>query len=337
MSRINAGKIVSVSSAVSEEKVLDSVAAIISERARSEGISFSLSVSGSKGRYVLMDSHHVERILMNLLSNSLKFTPEGGTILLGATVRYEGTRSYHTYVVKDNGIGMSDAFQKRMFLPFVQENSDGGYHDGTGLGLYIVKNLIELMGGTIRCESTLGHGTEFTVNLSYELATEEQIQLQTHRTGTFEDQVLYGKNVLLAEDNQINAEVIIKILSAKGIHAELASDGQEAVDMFRMQGPFHYQAILMDLMMPVLNGLDAAKRIRATGSPDAETIPIVALTADVTEDLEMRCQEAGINCAVGKPIDSAKLFAQLAEEFQRQIHSGEGTPAGKDGNKRDET
>jgi len=337
MSRINAGKIVSVSSAVSEEKVLDSVAAIISERARSEGISFSLSVSGSKGRYVLMDSHHVERILMNLLSNSLKFTPEGGTILLGATVRYEGTRSYHTYVVKDNGIGMSDAFQKRMFLPFVQENSDGGYHDGTGLGLYIVKNLIELMGGTIRCESTLGHGTEFTVNLSYELATEEQIQLQTHRTGTFEDQVLYGKNVLLAEDNQINAEVIIKILSAKGIHAELASDGQEAVDMFRMQGPFHYQAILMDLMMPVLNGLDAAKRIRATGSPDAETIPIVALTADVTEDLEMRCQEAGINCAVGKPIDSAKLFAQLAEEFQRQIHSGEGTPAGKDDNKRVET
>jgi two-component system CheB/CheR fusion protein len=320
MSRINAGKIVSVSSAVGEEKVLNSVAAIISEQARSAGISFSLAVSGSKGRYVLMDSHHVERVLMNLLSNSLKFTPEGGTIFLDAKVRYKGNRSYHTYVVKDNGIGISESFQQRMFLPFEQENADGEYHDGTGLGLYIVKNLVELMGGTIECQSLLGHGTTFTVNLSYELATDEQIQLQTHRTGTFEDQVLYGKNVLLAEDNQINAEVIIKILSTKGIHAELASDGQEAVDLFRMQGAYHYQAILMDLMMPVLNGLDAAAKIRATDSPDAATIPIIALTADVTEDLEERCQEAGINRAVGKPIDSAKLFAQLAEEFQRQIH-----------------
>lgn len=323
VSRINAGKIVSVSQAAREESVLNSVAAIISEQARSAGISFSLAVHGSKERYVLMDSRHVERVLMNLLSNSLKFTPEGGTILLDATMRYKGNRAYHTYVVKDNGIGISESFQKRMFLPFEQENAEDAYRDGTGLGLYIVKNLVDLMDGTIECESEIGHGTKFTIRFSYELATDEQIQLQTHRTGTFEDQVLYGKNVLLAEDNQINAEVIIKILSTKGIHAELASDGQEAVDLFRMQGAYHYQAILMDLMMPVLNGIDAAKEIRRSDSPDAPTIPIIALTADVTEDLEARCEKAGINCAIGKPIDSVKLFAKLAEEFQRQIHENE--------------
>ncbi|MGI6118115.1 MAG: chemotaxis protein CheB [Bilifractor sp.] len=323
MSRINAGKIVSVSSAVVEDMVLNSVSAIIGEQARGMGIHFSVAVHGSKGRYVLMDARHVERVLMNLLSNSLKFTPEGGSVLLDATMHYEDGRALHTYVVKDNGVGISETFQKRMFLPFEQENTDGGYHEGTGLGLYIVKSLVELLGGTIECESVMGRGTTFTVRLSYELATDEQVQLQTHRTGTFEDQVLYGKNILLAEDNQINAEVIIKLLGTKGIHAELASDGQEAVDLFRMQGPYHYQAILMDLMMPVLGGLEAAQEIRSLNKPDAESIPIIALTADVTEDLEERCQKAGINYAVSKPIEPAKLFSRLAEEFERQIHESD--------------
>jgi two-component system CheB/CheR fusion protein len=132
--------------------------------------------------------------------------------------------------------------------------------------------------------------------------------------------VLYGKNVLVAEDNQINAEVILKILSTKGIHAELASDGQEAVNLFSMQGAYHYQAILMDLMMPVLNGIEATRQIRRLNSQDAATIPIFALTADVTEDLEDRCRDAGIDGAIGKPINTEQLFQTLTDAFEKQLH-----------------
>jgi two-component system CheB/CheR fusion protein len=175
MSRINAGKIVSVSAPVLENQVSNSVAAIIGEQARAAGISFRLDIRGSKNRSVLMDSRHVERVLMNLLSNALKFTPEGGSISLEVSVQYSGNRSMHTYTVRDNGIGIGKEFQKRMFSPFEQENVDTEHRDGTGLGLYIVRNLVELMGGSISSESEIGRGSTFRVNLSYQLANEEQI------------------------------------------------------------------------------------------------------------------------------------------------------------------
>lgn len=317
-SKINAGKVVSVSTAVKEETVFNSVATIISEQARDNHQMFDLDVEGCQNRYVLMDQQHVERILMNLLSNSLKFTPENGRISLIVNVDYHDGKAFHTYIVKDNGIGISESFQARMFLPFEQDSVDGEHHDGTGLGLYICKNLVELLGGTIECVSEVGKGTSFTVKLSYSIATDEQIELQTHRTETYEDQVLYGKNVLLAEDNHINAEVIIKILNTKGIHSELARDGQEVVDLYKSRGPYHYQAILMDLMMPVKDGEEAAREIRSSGLEDSESIPIIALTADVTDDVETRCRDAGMNYCISKPIDAEDLFYHFAEAFEHK-------------------
>ncbi|MGN8818269.1 ATP-binding protein [Oribacterium sp. HCP28S3_H8] len=317
-SKINAGKVVSVSTAVKEETVFNSVATIISEQARDNHQIFDLDVEGCQNRYVLMDQQHVERILMNLLSNSLKFTPENGRISLIINVDYHDGKAFHTYIVKDNGIGISESFQARMFLPFEQDSVDGEHHDGTGLGLYICKNLVELLGGTIDCTSEVGNGTTFIVKLSYSIATDEQIELQTHRTETYEDQVLYGKNVLLAEDNHINAEVIIKILNTKGIHSELARDGQEVVDLYKSRGPYHYQAILMDLMMPVKDGEEAAKEIRSSGLEDSESIPIIALTADVTDDVETRCRDAGMNYCISKPIDAEDLFYHFAEAFEHK-------------------
>ena len=316
-SRINAGKIVTVSYATKEEDVLNSIATMVSEQARNAGLQFELVMTGMRERYVLMDAQHVERALMNLLSNSVKFTPEGGKVSLIANARGSDDRVEHTYIVRDNGVGISESFQKRMFLPFEQGQTEGGYQDGTGLGLYICKNLIDLMGGSISCRSKVGEGTEFTVCLSYSLASEEQIALQTHRAETFEDQVLYGKNVLLAEDNHINAEVIIKILNTKGIHSELARDGQEAVELFRSRGAYHFQAVLMDLMMPVKSGEEAAKEIRGLDMEDAASVPIIALTADVTEEAMEKCRDAGMNYLVSKPIDPGKLFYHLAEEFEK--------------------
>ncbi len=320
-SRINAGKVVTVSTAVKEEDLLSSVQTITNEQVRLSGLEFEMNTHGLQNKYVLMDVPHVERILMNLLSNSIKYTPQGGKITLDVDVSYKNGKAEHTYIVWDTGIGISDSFQQKMFLPFEQDNAEERYHDGTGLGLYICKHLVELPGGTIVWESKLGIGTKFVVNLAYNLATDEQIALQTHRAETYEDQVLYGKNVLLAEDNLINTEVIIKILGTKGIHAELACDGQEAVDLFESHRPYHYQAILMDLMMPIKNGDDAAKEIRALPGSYAADVPIIALTADVTDNVDEKCQKAGINYCVSKPLDTNLLFNILTEEFQKQINS----------------
>lgn len=315
-SRINAGKIVSVSSTVREDEVLNNVIMIVRARAKEAGLRFSSRMNGCSGRYVLMDSEHVERILMNLLSNAVKFTPADGEIRFDTFVKYEGGKAHHTYVVSDTGRGISEGFQSRMFLPFEQEQDDG-VREGTGLGLYICKNLVELLGGTISCESTLGKGTEFTVDLEYTLATEDQILL-ANRTGvTFEDHLMFGKCVLLAEDNRTNGDVIMRILSTKGIRSELVRDGQEAVEMFRRQGAYHYQAVLMDIMMPVKNGLQAAREIRAMQTDDAKTIPIIALTADVQEETEERCMEAGMTDFLAKPIEPERLLETLAKEFER--------------------
>ena len=158
-------------------------------------------------------------------------------------------------------------------------------------------------------------GTEFTVKMSYALANEEQIALGSNRSLTYEDRVLYGKNILLAEDNHIIAEVIIKILSTKGMHAQLARDGQEVVQLFQTHGPYYYQAILMDLMMPVMNGSQAAREIRQLDQEDAATIPIIALTADISENLQERCLEDGMNDCICKPIDPDRLFNSLARVF----------------------
>ncbi len=317
-SRINAGKIVSVSSAVREESVLNSVSTIVGEQARAAGLSFDCNIRGSKDKYVLMDVQHVERALLNLLSNSIKFTPKGGKIQFFTDVNYIGGNVVHTYTIRDNGIGISKEFQKKMFLPFEQEQDDEYSREGTGLGLYICKNLIELMGGTISCNSAQGVGTEFTVILSYPEASKEQIEVQSHKSENYEDQVLYGKNVLLAEDNPVNAEVIIKLLKTKGIHCEVAGNGAEALDLFRTCGPNHFQAVLMDLMMPIKSGLQAARELRMLDTSDCITIPIIALTADITNDTEERCSDAGINYVVSKPIDQGTLFGYLAKSFQNK-------------------
>ena len=267
----------------------------------------------------MMDEPHVERILLNVLTNSIKYTPEGGHVTLETSVVYDGRRATHTYVIRDDGIGISEEFQKRMFLPFEQEEQEHGTREGTGLGLYICKNLLDMLGGRIRCRSRLGDGTEFTVTLQYELATDEQILLRQQKTATYEDRILYGKNILLAEDNRINAEVIMKFLHMKCIRAELARDGEEAVELFRVHGPYYYQAVLMDLMMPGKNGLEAAREIRKSAQEDALTIPVIALTADVTPDVEGRVAAAGMQHVIRKPIESEALYRCLAEEFQRQL------------------
>lgn len=318
-SRINAGKVVSVSTATRETRVIEEVNSIIGQKAADAGLQFKSRVKDCNDEYVMMDIEHVERILINLLSNAVKFSKPGGKVDFVTSVSYKGNRARHVYTITDNGRGISEGFLKKMFLPFEQETRDEvTLRDGQGLGLYICKNLVDLLQGTINCESVKGKGTTFTVVLEYELATDEQISLQMRRKSTDEDRVLYGKNVLVAEDNSINAEVIMKILETRGVHSELARDGQEVVDMFLKRGPYHYQAILMDMMMPLMDGQSAARAIRESGAADAREIPILALTADTYGDIEQRCMSAGMDGYLRKPIDTDELFRVLVREFDKE-------------------
>ncbi|MCR5294426.1 MAG: response regulator [Lachnospiraceae bacterium] len=324
-SRINAGKVVSVSTPVIEDSVIREVSTIIEERARKARQEFICETHGCRSLYALIDVEHVSRILLNLLSNAVKFTPPEGRITLTTYVSYTGSRVEHRYVVSDTGRGISQEFQQRMFQPFAQENLDGGSTSGTGLGLYICRSLVSLLGGTITCRSDLGEGTTFTVVMGYDIATTEQIRMHQRQSVSYEDRVLFGKNVLIAEDNSVNAEVIIRILASKGIHSELARDGQEAVEFFRAHGSYHYQAIIMDIMMPVMDGLAACEEIRKSDTADAETIPIIALSADATSETAQRCMNAGMNAHLLKPIDPERLFAALAEVFEQyEISSDKG-------------
>ena len=318
-SRINAGKVVTVSTAARETQVIEEVNSIIGQKASDAGLLFRSKIKGCEDQYVMMDTEYVERILINLLSNAIKFSKPQGTVDFVTSVTYKNGKARHVYTITDNGMGISDDFRRRMFLPFEQENREEiTLRDGQGLGLYICKNLVDLMQGTINCESVKGKGTTFTVVLEYDLASEEQIQLQRRKKTTYEDSVLYGKNVLVAEDNSINAEVIMKILENRSVHSELARDGREAVEMFRNNGAYHYQAILMDLMMPMLDGQQAARAIRESSTADAKQIPIIALTADAYDDLESKCMEAGMDGYLKKPIDTVELFRMLAKEFDKR-------------------
>ena len=318
-SRINAGKVVTVSTAARETQVIEEVNSIIGQKASDAGLLFRSKIKGCEDQYVMMDTEYVERILINLLSNAIKFSKPQGTVDFVTSVTYKNGKARHVYTITDNGMGISDDFRRKMFLPFEQENREEiTLKDGQGLGLYICKNLVDLMQGTINCESVKGKGTTFTVVLEYDLASEEQIQLQRRKKTTYEDSVLYGKNVLVAEDNSINAEVIMKILENRSVHSELARDGREAVEMFRNNGAYHYQAILMDLMMPMLDGQQAARAIRESSTADAKQIPIIALTADAYDDLEPKCMEAGMDGYLKKPIDTVELFRMLAKEFDKR-------------------
>ncbi len=315
-SRINAGKVVTVAEPALENSVIEEVAAIITERTREAGQHFEFRIHGGTNRYVLMDSEHVARILLNVLSNAVKFTPSGGSIFFDTYIKETNDQVFHRYVIRDTGRGISETFQKSMFKPFSQEANEAGQQGGTGLGLYICENLLNLLGGTITCKSKPGEGSEFTIELTYDVASQEQIHLHRQQSLSFEDHVLYGRNVLVVEDNTLNAEVITRLLESKGIHSELAVDGEEAVEHFLAKGPNYYQAVLMDVMMPVMDGIAAAEAIRNSDVSDAGTIPIIALTADVTEETKEKCYDAGMTDLLLKPIDPDKLFTLLAHVFE---------------------
>ena len=286
------------------------VADLFRMQAQMQGKQFTLVPLAFEHPVVLTDARRLEQILNNLLSNALKYTPTGGSITLSAEEQpgdRNGWRIYR-YTVTDTGIGMSPEFLKKLFLPFEREDTSmTNQVSGVGLGMAITKNLVQLMGGQIDVESVQGQGSRFTVVLPCQL-TEDRESMPT-ATASCD---LHGRHFLLAEDNLLNLEIATELLQLEGASITAAANGQEAVDAFRSNPPGTFDAILMDIQMPVMDGYTAARTIRALERPDGATIPILAMTANAFADDVIAAREAGMNGHIAKPIDLDKIKAALA-------------------------
>ena len=264
---------------------------------------------------------HVKRILMNILSNAVKYNKENGYVYIGCREIPSKQTAMPTleFVCRDTGIGMTEAFQKRIFEPFAQEHAGSRTKfAGTGLGMPITKKLVEKMGGTISFESKEGTGTTFVIRIPFQIDADMKDRNETEeKTETS----IQGLHVLLTEDNELNMEIAEFVLQNEGAVVTKAWNGQKAVDIFRKSRPGEFDAILMDIMMPVMNGYEAAKMIRSLDREDAKVIPIIAMTANAFTEDKMRAKEAGMDEHIAKPVDGkllVKVINELVKRNQRE-------------------
>ena len=256
---------------------------------------------------------HVKRILMNILSNAVKYNKENGYVYISCREIPSKQTAMPTleFVCRDTGIGMTEAFQKRIFEPFAQEHAGSRTKfAGTGLGMPITKKLVEKMGGTISFESKEGTGTTFVIRIPFQIDADMKDRNETEeKTETS----IQGLHVLLTEDNELNMEIAEFVLQNEGAVVTKAWNGQKAVDIFRKSRPGEFDAILMDIMMPVMNGYEAAKLIRSLDREDAKVIPIIAMTANAFTEDKMRAKEAGMDEHIAKPVDGKLLVKAINE------------------------
>ena len=264
---------------------------------------------------------HVKRILMNILSNAVKYNKENGYVYISCREIPSEQTAMTTleFVCRDTGIGMTEAFQKRIFEPFAQEHAGSRTKfAGTGLGMPITKKLVEKMGGTISFESKEGIGTTFLIRIPFRIDTDRKDRTEAEeKTETS----IQGLHVLLTEDNELNMEIAEFVLQNEGTVVTKAWNGQEAVDIFRKSSPGEFDVILMDIMMPVMNGYEAAKMIRSLDREDAKEIPIIAMTANAFIEDRMRAKEAGMDEHIAKPVDGkllVKVINELVKHNQRE-------------------
>ena len=296
---------------------LEQAADLFRLQTRAQRQTFTLEPSPLEHELVLTDGGRLDQILNNLLSNAVKYTPPGGSVSLKAEElpgTQEGQRLYR-FTVSDTGIGMSPEFLERIFLPFEREDTSmTGQTSGVGLGMAITHNIVQMMGGRIDVESRQGEGSRFTVLLPCSLAQEDPGDAGPARGECFS---LNGLRLLLAEDNLLNMEIACELLGMEGAQITPAQNGQEAVDIFSSHPAGTFDAILMDIQMPVLDGYGAARAIRALPRPDAAAIPILAMTANAFEDDIIAAREAGMNGHIAKPVDMSRIKAALAAALKQ--------------------
>ncbi len=307
VSRIESGKMELHPSRYAFKEFKQTLMTVIETLTRQKGIDFVFE-PGSTAFTLWVDKLRFNQIFINLLSNAFKFTPAGGKVeLLVLNNQVENQVLTCDFVIRDNGIGMTPEFMNSIFEPFAQANVNTS--NGSGLGLTIVRSLVDMMHGTLHYESTLGKGTSVYFSLPLQIAPPEPESAEgTSENAEFS---LQGRSILAAEDNPLNMEILTRILEKKGITVIQAINGQLAIDAFRASRPFSIDAVLMDVRMPIKNGLEAAAGIRAMDRKDAKSVPIIALTANAYGEDMNKSKEAGMNEHLAKPVQPQLLFATL--------------------------
>lgn len=317
IAKINSGKMKLLRKPINTKDICTSVYIPIQDMAKKKGIHFVAYCDEFNDRWINVDSLQLEKVLLNLLTNAVKYTPEGGNVLLSAKVESESDKEIGVkFEVKDDGVGISKKFLPHIYDPFVQEERSAETQSGTGLGLSIVKKIVEIMNGTIEVESEKDVGTTFILHLQFEIAEKQE---------TLEPKKLFAsineKKILVVEDNQLNREIVVEIL--RKLHAEVdcAINGEDCLEKYEASSENYYDVILMDVRMPVMNGLDAARAIRESVRKDSLTVPIIAMTANTFEEDVKQCLDAGMNAHVAKPIDPGVMLQTIAMYIKEKFTS----------------
>ena len=312
MSKLESGEVHMVEGAFRLDELLEQCREIIIPPADEKGITVLVENRVDKADWALISSStHLRQILTNILSNAVKYNRVGGSITaIAETVEADAETVTVRFTIADTGMGISAEFQKEMFEPFTRDPSQETTATGTGLGLPIVKRLTDMLGGTISVESELNVGTTFTVLLPFRRDIENNssdTKEQVHKES------LHGMHILLVEDNALNLEITEFLLKNEGCTVRAAVNGQEAVRIFERSKPFSFDAILMDVTMPVMDGYTATRCIREMNRPDAQQVQIVAMTANAFAEDVVKCREAGMNAHLPKPFKVEQLVASIAE------------------------
>ncbi len=313
MAKIENGNVTLKEDCCNLEECIEKAYGILQTEIEEKHLIFHSDMSGVKNKWVYCDDIRLNQVLVHLLSNAVKFSRQGGSISVSLSQDMCAIQEYANYEihVKDNGIGMTPEFLSHIFEPFEREHtSTVSQTQGVGLGMSITKNIIDLMGGTIQVFSELNRGTEFVLKFTFKLKEQEQPEQQpSAETASADD--FSGKRVLLVEDNELNMEIAQEILCAAGFSVDTAQNGLIAVEMVRNSAAGYYDAILMDIQMPVMDGYQASQEIRRLENRDLAEIPIIALTANTFDEDKKKALSSGMNAYVAKPIDVRVLYATL--------------------------
>ena len=322
MNEIDSGQMILKEEIFSLKKMLSSLNKLFQGDCLEKGLEYQSSVIGNLEETYIGDDTKLKQVLFNTLSNAVKFTPAPGTVTFSSEqIMNTEDQCSIRFIISDTGIGISEDFIEKLYDPFAQEDMTmTNRYEGSGLGMTIVKNIVEKMNGQINVKSQKGIWSTFTITIPLGRVPQDETARddESVTADNGEETVsLQGSRVLIAEDIDLNAEILIELLDMEGVAADRAENGEICVEKFTDSPENYYDAILMDLRMPVMDGLDAARNIRALQRPDARTIPIIAVSANASETDRENTLDAGMNTHLAKPVDAEKLYETLGRLITR--------------------
>ncbi len=321
MSKLENNEVVLDIQPMNIRKLSDDVCEMLERQAQERNITIVRELDNLPHPCIMASNLHLKRLVMNMASNAVKYNKQDGTVRVSCkelSCTDEGRATYEI-VVADTGIGMSEEFQKHLYEPFAREMQDTSYRpSGTGLGMVITKQLVDVMGGTIEVDSTLGEGTTYTVTLSFDIVPKERLEeCDAFAPKGSNSASLAGLNILLVEDNDLNREIAEFVIERAKGRCVSAIDGKQGVEMFEQSKPGEFDVILMDIMMPVMDGYEATRAIRQLDRAAAKTVPIIAMSANAFSDDKICSRQAGMNDHLAKPLDSVELVRAINSALRR--------------------